>query len=40
VAKLLGYASHAVLVLERADGQTPNSVLSFLDSLLEKAKHG
>jgi peptidyl-dipeptidase Dcp len=37
-AKLLGYASHADFVLEERMAKTPTQVLSFLDSLLEKAK--
>ncbi len=37
-AKLLGYGSHADFVLEERMAKTPTQVLSFLDSLLEKAK--
>lgn len=37
-AKLLGYASHADFVLEERMAKTPAQVLSFLDSLLDKAK--
>jgi peptidyl-dipeptidase Dcp len=37
-AMLLGYASHADFVLEERMAKTPTQVLSFLNSLLEKAK--
>lgn len=37
-ANLLGYASHSDFVLEERMAKTPTEVLSFLESLLEKAK--
>lgn len=37
-ANLLGYASHSDFVLEERMAKTPTEVLSFLGSLLEKAK--
>lgn len=37
-AILLGYASHSDFVLEERMAKTPSEVLSFLESLLEKAK--
>lgn len=37
-AQLLGYSSHAAFVLEERMAKSPDSVLEFLDSLLEKAK--
>ena len=37
-ANLLGYASHAHLVLEERMAQNPDKVISFLNDLLEKAK--
>ena len=37
-AQLLGYSSHAAFVLEERMAKSPESVLEFLDSLLEKAK--
>ncbi len=37
-ANLLGYASHSDFVLEERMAKTPTEVLSFLETLLEKAK--
>ncbi len=37
-ANLLGYSSHSDFVLEERMAKTPTEVLSFLESLLEKAK--
>ncbi|TDQ18553.1 peptidyl-dipeptidase Dcp [Algoriphagus boseongensis] len=37
-ANLLGYASHAAFVLEERMAKSPEAVMKFLESLLEKAK--
>lgn len=37
-ANLLGYASHAAFVLEERMAKSPQTVMEFLESLLEKAK--
>ncbi|GGX16809.1 M3 family metallopeptidase [Aquimarina muelleri] len=37
-ATLLGYASHADYILEERMAETPNTVFSFLNEILEKAK--